>query len=112
LTVVDTAPLLEAYGYVEFRNERIAHIRGEAYAKLEAFAKTHFSGLAHVNTHVYDGNIFLEILKAAGDTGSDLIVLGTHGRTGLAHLIIGSIAEKVVRKSIIPVLTVRQGQVL
>jgi nucleotide-binding universal stress UspA family protein len=46
----------------------------------------------------------------AGDAGSDLIVLGTHGRTGLAHLLIGSVAEKVVRKSPVPVLTIRPGR--
>jgi nucleotide-binding universal stress UspA family protein len=109
LTVVDTTPLLEAYGYVEFREERIAQIRADAEAKLGAFASKHFAGLGQVRHHVYDGNVFLKILEAAADIGSDLIVLGTHGRTGLAHLLIGSIAEKVVRKSPVPVLTVRPG---
>ncbi|MCE9572843.1 MAG: universal stress protein [Deltaproteobacteria bacterium] len=48
-----------------------------------------------------------EILRAATDAGADLIVMGTHGRTGLRHLITGSVTEKVVRHASVPVLTVR-----
>ncbi len=48
-----------------------------------------------------------EILKFAEEGGYGLIVLGTHGRTGLDHLLIGSVAEKVVRRAPCPVLTVR-----
>ncbi len=47
------------------------------------------------------------ILDHAKQTNADLIVMGTHGRTGLAHLLVGSVAEKVVRHSPIPVLTIR-----
>ncbi len=107
VTVVDTSPLLEAYGDVEFRTQRITAIRSEAQDKAVQFVKRHFGDREGVNVHVRDGNTFLEILQAAQDLGSDLIVMGTHGRTGLAHLVIGSVAEKVVRKSTIPVLTVR-----
>jgi universal stress protein A len=48
-----------------------------------------------------------EILRVARETGCDLIVLGTHGRTGLRRLLMGSVAEEVVRKSSCPVLTVK-----
>jgi hypothetical protein len=48
------------------------------------------------------------IIDYAGATGTSLIVMGTHGRTGLAHLLIGSVAEQVVRTAPCPVLTVRQ----
>jgi universal stress protein A len=51
------------------------------------------------------------ILQAAANVGADLIVMGTHGRTGLRHLLLGSIAEKVLRGSPIPVLTVRTTEV-
>jgi universal stress protein A len=47
------------------------------------------------------------ILSAAKDVGAELIIVGTHGRTGLAHLALGSVAERVVRTAAIPVLTVR-----
>jgi len=47
------------------------------------------------------------IVEIASAESADLIVMGTHGRTGLAHFLVGSVAEKVVRHSPIPVLTVR-----
>ncbi len=49
-----------------------------------------------------------EILRLAGDAHADLIVLGTHGRTGLGRLLMGSVAERVVRKAPCLVLTVKE----
>ncbi len=46
------------------------------------------------------------IVETASDLGCDLIVMGTHGRRGLSHLLLGSVAERVVRTSTAPVLTV------
>ncbi len=54
-----------------------------------------------------EGPPFLEIIRYAKENNIDLIVMGTHGRTGLAHALLGSVAEKVVRKAPCPVLTVR-----
>jgi len=54
-----------------------------------------------------EGDVATEILRLAQETGSDLIVMGTHGRTGLARLLMGSVAEQVVRKAPCPVLTVK-----
>jgi len=56
---------------------------------------------------VRTGAAFLEILEYAKTQSIDLIVIGTHGRTGLMHVLMGSVAEKVVRKSPCPVLTVK-----
>ena len=56
------------------------------------------------------GTPFVEIVAAAREQSSDLIVVGTHGRTGLAHVMIGSVAEKVVRKAPCPVLTVKHPE--
>lgn len=53
------------------------------------------------------GTAFVEIVKYAEEHDVDLIVLGTHGRTGVTHMVMGSVAEKVVRKAGCPVLTVR-----
>ncbi|MGH7935201.1 MAG: universal stress protein [Candidatus Binataceae bacterium] len=53
------------------------------------------------------GAPFLEIINTAQGESADLIVLGTHGRSGLAHVLMGSVAERVVRKAHCPVLTVR-----
>lgn len=60
-----------------------------------------------VETIVVKGVPFNEIINAATEISVDLIVIGTHGRTGLSHVMLGSVAEKVVRKSPCPVLTVR-----
>jgi len=57
------------------------------------------------------GRPHIEIVEFAEDTGIDLIVLGTHGRGAAAHLLLGNVAEKVVRKAPCPVLTVHaQGK--
>ncbi len=54
-----------------------------------------------------EGNPPATIIRAAAEAGADLIVMGTHGRTGLRHLLMGSIAEQVVRKAGCAVLTLR-----
>jgi len=56
------------------------------------------------------GNPFLEVIKVAKEKDVDLIVMGTHGRTGLAHVLIGSVAEKVVHHAHCPVLTIKHPQ--
>jgi nucleotide-binding universal stress UspA family protein len=58
-------------------------------------------------TKVRAGVAATEISQAAVDIGADLIVLGTHGRSGLKHLLMGSIAESVLRVAPVPVLCVR-----
>jgi nucleotide-binding universal stress UspA family protein len=51
-----------------------------------------------------------EINSAVDEHGIDLVVMGTHGRTGLRHLMAGSVAERVVRSSRVPVLTIRHPE--
>jgi nucleotide-binding universal stress UspA family protein len=62
-----------------------------------------------VEALVVQGIPFAEIISIAKKNKVDMIVMGTHGRTGLAHIMIGSVSEKVVRKAHCPVLTVRQS---
>lgn len=61
----------------------------------------------HTHTVLTEGIPFLQILRAAKRLRCDLIVLATHGRTGLIHAIMGSVAENVIRRAPCPVLTVR-----
>lgn len=61
-----------------------------------------------VDVHLVGGDPAAEIVKAAQNLECDLIVIGTHGRKGIAHALMGSVAERVVRSSPIPVLTVKQ----
>lgn len=56
------------------------------------------------------GSPFYEIVRYANEQGMDLIVIGTHGRGPIGHMLLGSVAEKVVRKAPCPVLTVRHPQ--
>lgn len=64
------------------------------------------AGVREVDTKLCQGQTYAEIISAAESWGADVIVMGTHGRTGLAHLLLGSTAEKVVRKSPCAVITV------
>jgi len=62
------------------------------------------------SSEVTDGNTARSIVDIARDGGADLIVMGTHGRGGVVHLLLGSVAEKVVRMATCPVLTVRTSE--
>jgi nucleotide-binding universal stress UspA family protein len=86
--------------------EVAARIEREAEDAIAAAARSaeQKSGVP-VLTRTAIGAPFEEILRAARDF--DLVVMGTHGRTGLRHLILGSVAERVVRQASCPVLTVR-----
>lgn len=66
------------------------------------------AGLA-AETEVRTGTAYDEIIDASEDLDSDVIVMGTHGRTGLGRYLLGSVTQKVVRLSDVPVLTVRTG---
>jgi nucleotide-binding universal stress UspA family protein len=67
------------------------------------------ANVAMVERIVTRGVPFVEIIRIAKEQNADLIVIGTHGRTGIDHMLFGSTAEKVVRKSPCPVLTVRMA---
>jgi nucleotide-binding universal stress UspA family protein len=60
-----------------------------------------------VDTEIRKGDPVEEILNCSEENNIDIIILGTHGRTGLDHAVIGSVAEQVVRRAPVPVMTVR-----
>ena len=64
-------------------------------------------GAPRVATDKAVGEPAAEIVAAAEDGKFDVIVVGTHGRTGFAHMLLGSVAERVVRRAPMPVITVR-----
>ena len=80
----------------------IAEAAREALGKLAASV-----GIPPELTFVREGDPAGEILAAARELSARMIALGTHGRRGLAHMLLGSVAEQVVRRSSVPVLTVR-----
>lgn len=68
------------------------------------------AGAPRVETKLLQGFVAAQIVEFASRGEFDLIVMGTHGRTGIQHLVMGSTAERVVRLARCPVLTVKQGQ--
>lgn len=79
-----------------------------AKARMQQFQEEHLAGLKRTpTTHVRIGRPFSEIIAYARENEIALIVLGTHGRGAIAHMLLGSTTEKVVRKAPCAVLTVR-----
>jgi nucleotide-binding universal stress UspA family protein len=87
--------------------EWIGQNKKEASQTLQALAKEIQTQGVKVSTIFREGTPFLGILKSADEISAHLIILGTHGRTGLPHVLMGSVAERVVRKSSCPVMTIR-----
>ena len=75
--------------------------------RLDALVKRALKGRVRADVRVIVGDPFQQIVAAS--RGTTLIVMATAGRTGLSHLLIGSVAEKVVRHAPVPVLTLRPG---
>ncbi|MBM3961343.1 MAG: universal stress protein [Planctomycetes bacterium] len=91
--------------------EAFPHLQAELHTRgkerLAEAAKALGTGVA-VRTELRDGEAYEQVLGCAKDLGADLIVIGTHGHTGLKHALLGSTAERVVRLAECPVLTVRK----
>jgi nucleotide-binding universal stress UspA family protein len=97
------------YPYMEFmlNSELITRIEEQAVKRMdEALAKVR-EVLPTANSKLKTGLPWGGILDAIHDEKPDLVVMATHGRRGLNHLLLGSVAEKVIRLSPAPVLTVR-----
>ena len=88
---------------VETRERAVDQANAEMAKRLNADEWEYFRGTRALVT----GLTAKEIVKYAADHGVALIVMGTHGRRGVAHLLLGSVAEHVVRTAPCPVLTVR-----
>jgi nucleotide-binding universal stress UspA family protein len=88
--------------------EMLADWQTQAGARLSALLPEHEQRDAVVATVV--GSPFHEIVRYASEHEIDLVVIGTHGRGALGHMLLGSVAEKVVRKAPCPVLTVRHPE--
>ena len=109
LHVIDDAMVATAYPdgfYVESREMR-AKLLDEAKRRLEAMAARCTAAGVLATTDVVVGRPTRVIVDVATAQGIDLIVMGTHGRSGFAHLVLGSVAERIVRTAPCAVLTVR-----
>ena len=79
-----------------------------AREELKNLAKTEIPEGVKVKTILKNGKPFLEIIDTASEENIDLIIIATHGHSGVEHILFGSTAEKVVRKAPCPVLTLRE----
>jgi len=94
-------------GYVTITAPNAANMTGQLNEGLErAEARARGLGVASVQSKLVEGAAWHEIIGMAKAQRCDLIVIGTHGRTGMSHLLLGSVAEKVVRKASCPVLAI------
>jgi nucleotide-binding universal stress UspA family protein len=88
--------------------ERFDEEVGNSAKKMMAdFCRKNLNNFENFESVIVSGIAHDQIIAQAEEKAADLIVLGTHGRSGLDHVLFGSTAEKVVRKSPYPVLTVR-----
>jgi nucleotide-binding universal stress UspA family protein len=85
-------------------------LREQANSQLEKTLSPADRAKYHAQVVTKFGAPFLEIVRFAKEQEVDLIVMGTHGRGPVAHMLMGSVAEKVVRKAPCPVLTVRNPE--
>jgi nucleotide-binding universal stress UspA family protein len=84
-------------------------IKDFAKQQFELLRKS-FDSSIKLETIQLEGTPFVELLHLAKDKKVDVIVIATHGHTGIKHLLLGSTAEKIVRKAPCPVLTVHPGE--
>ena len=84
---------------------RAAELAHEAQSTLDGWVANHPD--LDIAEHVVTGVASEEVLRIAEQIEPEMIVVGTHGRSGLKHLLFGSVAEQIIRKATVPVLVVR-----
>jgi nucleotide-binding universal stress UspA family protein len=111
ITQADPA-LIESYATEPQRRAKVLRATEDhSEVLLKQFCHDAVERLSKVRYHVRTGDPFERILDGAEDLATDLIVLATHGRTGIKRLVIGNVAEKVVRHAPCPVLTMKPKNV-
>jgi nucleotide-binding universal stress UspA family protein len=83
------------------------HLHERAEEELKTLANSVIDSTIKVDITIKTGKPFVEINETAQEIDADLIIIATHGHTGVEHILFGSTAEKVVRKAPCPVLTLR-----
>jgi universal stress protein A len=107
LHVVEQLHEFEHYQILVLTPQELAEeMEKQAHEKLTKLTEQ-IKKTVKVETVVRHGKPFVEIIKEAKEKDMDLIVMASHGRTGVSHMLMGSVAEKVVRKANCPVLIVR-----
>ena len=106
LYLLNVAPMpAGAAGFQPVPMDPYPYLEKDGRKRLEKLARERIPTVVRYETLVVSGDPAELVLNAARDLDADLIVIGTHGRKGLSHLVLGSVAERVVRESPAPVLT-------
>jgi nucleotide-binding universal stress UspA family protein len=108
LTLVHTFEIPH-YSYTEtiFVNvDIVTPLQQSARERLDELVAKTRKTVPNAEVRLYVGTPWKKVIEAIGDVGADLVVIGTHGRKGISHALLGSVAEKIVRASPVPVLTV------
>lgn len=110
LIVLYASPPLNQYAALEVQPKALEifgeEISAGAEKQMDKLMSSQFAGIKAA-ARIASGNPAEEILRAAKESNADLIIMGTHGRKGVELILFGSVAEKVVKGSKIPVLTVQ-----
>ncbi len=107
--VIYVVPGFDQYGTLTklvFGKSMLSEIVTGAEKAMDTFIRDNFS-MENVTAEVLQGYVPEEILNYAEKEGIDLIIMGTHGRMGVDRIVFGSVAEKVVKTSKTPVVTIR-----
>jgi nucleotide-binding universal stress UspA family protein len=107
--VIEAAYLMGDFGAVDYAALE-ADLRTEAEKQLRRLAEAEIGTSVPCAMTIRSGRPATEIAEAAREFEADLVVIATHGRTGLKHVLLGSVAENVVRHAPCPVLTVRESE--
>src|SRR5271166_1604082 len=107
ITLLHAVPLIIVPADLPVYRDLYAPQEKEAEKQLERIGRSHLPAEIKRKIVTPVGDPAKLIVTAASDIGADLVVMATHGRGGLPHLFLGSVAEKVVRESPCPVLTIR-----
>jgi nucleotide-binding universal stress UspA family protein len=94
-----------AAGFQPVPMDPYPQVEKDRLEQLAKLARERIPAAVRYETLVVSGDPAERVLNAAHELDADLIVMGTHGRKGLSHLVLGSVAERVVRESPVPVLT-------
>ncbi len=86
--------------------EDVVQITDAIQKQMDACLTRHAEVDMALQARIVQGSPAREIVRVATELGAELIVMGTHGRRGVEHMLLGSVAERVVRTSTVPVLTV------
>ena len=105
LHAIETVPIMYGEGAF-YPPESVAELEAAAVKQLDDLKLDATADLTVVRKAKH-GHPFVEIVRYAKENSTDLIVIGTHGRGAIAHMLLGSVVEKVVRKAPCPVLVVR-----